>query len=108
MPKAVFHTLIDESISAMSTLTHGTEPSTVLSDHVPHSAIPWRALAPIATTGVLALIPAPEGLPQVAEKLAREAMEPEVSSSPQDFAAFVHKDHAMYESIVKVSGAKVE
>jgi tripartite-type tricarboxylate transporter receptor subunit TctC len=43
-----------------------------------------------------------------AEKLGREAMEPEVSASPEDFAAFVRRDHAMYESIVKSSGAKVE
>ena len=48
----------------MSTLSHGTGPSAVLSDHLPHGSIPWRALAPIAMTAVLALIPAPEGLPQ--------------------------------------------
>jgi tripartite-type tricarboxylate transporter receptor subunit TctC len=47
-------------------------------------------------------------LPQVAEKLAREAMEPEVSASPEEFAAFVRKDHASYESIVKASGAKAD
>jgi len=47
-------------------------------------------------------------LPQVAEKLAREAMEPEVSASPEEFAAFVRKDHASYEAIVKASGAKAE
>jgi tripartite-type tricarboxylate transporter receptor subunit TctC len=47
-------------------------------------------------------------LPQVAEKLAREAMEPEISASPEEFAAFVRKDHASYESIVKASGAKAE
>ena len=47
-------------------------------------------------------------LPQVAEELAREAMEPGVSPSPEDFTAFVRRDHAMYESIVKASGAKVE
>jgi tripartite-type tricarboxylate transporter receptor subunit TctC len=46
--------------------------------------------------------------PQVAEKLAREAMEPAISPSPEDFAAYVRKDHAMYESIVKASGANVE
>ena len=47
-------------------------------------------------------------LPQVAEKLAREAMEPEVSASPEEFAAFVRKDHASYEPIVKASGAKAD
>ncbi len=47
-------------------------------------------------------------LPQVAEKLAREAMEPEISASPEEFAAFVRKDHASYESIVRASGAKAE
>ena len=48
----------------MSTLTHGTGPSAVLSDHAPHHPISWRALAPIAVTAVLALCPAPEGLAQ--------------------------------------------
>src|SRR6266704_2345912 len=47
-------------------------------------------------------------LPQVAEKLAREAMEPEISASPEEFAAFVRKDHASYEAIVKASGAKAD
>src|SRR5438046_1069979 len=47
-------------------------------------------------------------LPQVAEKLGREAMEPEVSASPEDFAAFVRRDHASYEPIVKASGAKAD
>src|SRR6267154_2012406 len=47
-------------------------------------------------------------LPQVAQKLAREAMEPEVSASPEEFAAFVRRDHASYEAIVKSSGAKAE
>jgi tripartite-type tricarboxylate transporter receptor subunit TctC len=47
-------------------------------------------------------------LPQVAEKLAREAMEPEISASPQEFAAFVRKDHASYEAIVRASGAKAD
>ncbi len=48
----------------MSTLAHGTGPSPVLSDHAPRSAFPWRALAPIAMTAVLALCPAPDGLAQ--------------------------------------------
>jgi len=47
-------------------------------------------------------------LPQVAEKLASEAMEPEISASPEDFAAFVRRDHASYEPIVKASGAKAD
>src|SRR6266849_8832272 len=47
-------------------------------------------------------------LPQVAEKLAREAMEPEISASPEEFAAFVRRDHASYEPIVKASGAKAD
>jgi len=47
-------------------------------------------------------------LPQVAEKLAREAMEPEISASPEEFAAFVRKDHASYEAIVKASGARAD
>jgi len=60
----VFPAVIDERISAMSTLAHDTGPSAVLSEQVPHSAFPWRALAPIAMTAVLALCPAPEGLAQ--------------------------------------------
>src|SRR5882672_1856391 len=47
-------------------------------------------------------------LPQVAQKLAREAMEPEVSASPEEFAAFVRRDHASYEAIVRSSGAKAD
>jgi tripartite-type tricarboxylate transporter receptor subunit TctC len=47
-------------------------------------------------------------LPQVAEKLAREAMEPEISASPEEFAAFVRRDHASYEPIVKASGARAD
>jgi len=47
-------------------------------------------------------------LPGVAAKLAREAMEPEVSASPEEFAAFVRRDHASYEAIVKASGAKAD
>jgi tripartite-type tricarboxylate transporter receptor subunit TctC len=47
-------------------------------------------------------------LPQVAEKLAREAMEPDISASPEEFAAFVRRDHASYEAIVKASGAKAD
>src|SRR5882762_2344196 len=47
-------------------------------------------------------------LPQVAQKLAREAMEPAISASPEEFAAFVRRDHASYEPIVKSSGAKAD
>ncbi len=47
-------------------------------------------------------------LPQVAEKLAREAMEPEISASPEEFAAFVRRDHASYEPVVRASGAKAD
>jgi tripartite-type tricarboxylate transporter receptor subunit TctC len=47
-------------------------------------------------------------LPRVAERLAREAMEPEISASPEEFAAFVRRDHASYETIVKASGAKAD
>jgi len=35
-------------------------------------------------------------------------MEPEISASPEDFAAFVRRDHASYEPIVKASGAKAD
>ena len=42
------------------------------------------------------------------KKLAREAMEPEISASPEEFAAFVRRDHASYEPIVKSSGAKAD
>jgi tripartite-type tricarboxylate transporter receptor subunit TctC len=47
-------------------------------------------------------------LPQVAQKLAREAMEPEVSASPEEFAAFVRRDHASYEAIVRNPGAEAD
>jgi tripartite-type tricarboxylate transporter receptor subunit TctC len=35
-------------------------------------------------------------------------MEPAISASPEEFAAFVRRDHASYEAIVKSSGAKAE
>jgi len=47
-------------------------------------------------------------LPQVAQRLAAEAMEPTASSSPEEFAGFVRKELAAWEPIVKASGAKVE
>ena len=65
-------------------------------------------LRPEVTRRLYAAITKVMRLPQVAEKLAREAMEPKLSNSPEEFAAFVRKDHAMYEPIVKASGAKVD
>jgi tripartite-type tricarboxylate transporter receptor subunit TctC len=47
-------------------------------------------------------------LPQTAQRLASEAMEPVVSPSPDEFAAFVRRELAAWEPIVKASGAKVE
>jgi tripartite-type tricarboxylate transporter receptor subunit TctC len=47
-------------------------------------------------------------LPQVAQRLAGEAMEPTTSASPEEFGAFVRKELAAWEPIVKASGAKVE
>jgi len=47
-------------------------------------------------------------LPRVAERLAREAMEPEISASPEEFAAFVRRDHTSYEAIVRASGARAD
>ena len=64
MGKTARFAVIEERSLAMSTLAHGTGPASVLSDHVPHSTFPWRALAPLAVTAVLALCPAPEGLAQ--------------------------------------------
>ncbi len=65
-------------------------------------------LKPEVTKRLYAAITKVMKLPQVAEKLAREAMEPQISASPEEFAAYVRKDHAMYEPIVKASGAKVD
>ena len=48
----------------MSTLAHDSGPSAAQSSHLPHHSFPWRALAPVAVTVVLALCPAPDGLPQ--------------------------------------------
>jgi L-tartrate/succinate antiporter len=48
----------------MSTLTHDSGPSAVMSNKVPHYSFPWRAFAPIAVMVVLALCPAPDGLAQ--------------------------------------------
>ena len=48
----------------MSTLTHDPRPSKALDDHSHHHPVPWRALAPVALTAVLALCPPPEGLAQ--------------------------------------------
>jgi len=48
----------------MSTLAHGTGSPAIPSDYAPHFTFPWRALAPVAVAAMLALCPAPEGLPQ--------------------------------------------
>ena len=39
-------------------------PSKVLAEKAPHHDIPWRALLPIAVSVLLAILPAPAGLPQ--------------------------------------------
>ena len=65
-------------------------------------------MKPEVSTRLYAAITKVMRLPQVAEKLAREAMEPELSSSPEEFGEFVRKDHASYEGLVKASGAKVD
>ena len=48
----------------MSTVIHGGVPTEVLADKAPPHHFPWRAIVPIAVTAVLALLPAPGGLPQ--------------------------------------------
>jgi L-tartrate/succinate antiporter len=50
----------------MSTLIRGAPTSTpkVLADQAPEHHFPWRALLPIAVAALIALLPAPEGLPQ--------------------------------------------
>jgi L-tartrate/succinate antiporter len=48
----------------MSTVLHGGVPTKVLADKAPPRHFPWRAIAPIAVAAVLALLPAPDGLPQ--------------------------------------------
>lgn len=48
----------------MSTVAHGPAPSKVLAEKAPHHDIPWRALLPIAVSVLLAILPAPAGLPQ--------------------------------------------
>ena len=48
----------------MSTVLPGGVPTKVLADKAPPHKIPWRAIVPIAVAAVLALVPAPGGLPQ--------------------------------------------
>ena len=48
----------------MSTVLNGGVPTKVLADKAPPKRIPWRAIVPIAVAAVLALLPAPGGLPQ--------------------------------------------
>jgi len=48
----------------MSTVLPGGVPTKVLADKAPPHSIPWRAIVPIAVAAVLALLPAPGGLPQ--------------------------------------------
>jgi L-tartrate/succinate antiporter len=48
----------------MSTVPIGGAPTKVLADKAPHSPFPWRAIAPVAVTAILAVLPAPGGLPQ--------------------------------------------
>jgi tripartite-type tricarboxylate transporter receptor subunit TctC len=43
--------------------------------------------------------------PQIQERLAREGLEIEVSGSPQEFAAFIHKEIPYWAKVVKESGA---
>jgi len=49
----------------MSTVTSGA-PTKVLADKAPEHHFPWRALLPVAVAALIALLPAPEGLPQFA------------------------------------------
>ena len=48
----------------MSTVPIGGAPTKVLADKAPHKPFPWKAIAPIAVTAILAALPAPGGLPQ--------------------------------------------
>jgi L-tartrate/succinate antiporter len=49
----------------MSTLTRGARAE-VLADKAPGHPFPWRAVLPIAVAALIALLPAPDGLPQYA------------------------------------------
>jgi L-tartrate/succinate antiporter len=48
----------------MSIVASGNAPTKVLAEKTPHHDIPWRALLPIAVSVLLAIVPAPAGLPQ--------------------------------------------
>lgn len=48
----------------MSTVLPGGVPTKVLADKAPPHKIAWRAIVPLAVAAVLALLPAPDGLPQ--------------------------------------------
>jgi L-tartrate/succinate antiporter len=48
----------------MSAAVPGSAPTKVLAEKAPHHEVPWRALLPVVVTVLLAILPAPEGLPQ--------------------------------------------
>jgi tripartite-type tricarboxylate transporter receptor subunit TctC len=48
------------------------------------------------------------GNPQIQERLAREGLEIETSGSPQEFAAFIHKEIPFWAKVVKESGATTD
>ena len=48
----------------MSTITSGAAPATAAAAQSPGKGLPWRALLPVIVTLALALMPAPQGLPQ--------------------------------------------
>src|SRR5512136_1136554 len=48
----------------MSTVLPGSTPANVRAEKAPHHTFPWRALLPVAVTVLLAVLPAPAGLPQ--------------------------------------------
>jgi len=49
----------------MTILSRGA-PTKLLADKAPEHPFPWRALLPLAVAALIALLPAPEGLPQYA------------------------------------------
>ena len=53
-----------ERMAIMSTVAPRPADSKALAHKAPHHELPWRALLPVAVTLVLALMPAPGGLPQ--------------------------------------------
>ena len=48
----------------MSIAAPGAAPAKVLAEKAPHHGFPWRGLLPVVVTVVLAIMPAPGGLPQ--------------------------------------------